>query len=498
MANQSRGRLALLVFLLALVLYLATTGGSMATDTMSYEVAKNMAEHGSVAMSFNVHDMDAHRGTDGRYYSPYGIGHPIYGIPFYLAGRVAEHVTGLGVGKPEALPKAFFVLGNAVAGALTVWLAFLFALRLGGTGRGAAATALTLGFATLLWPYSKMGFNAPLAALTLLWGTYAVWVGVREKRPSMVWVGGVGFACALLVRHELALATLPAGVWFIIESRGRVRDIFTQTMAVAIPVAAAIALTLYYNDARFGNLLDTGYLRDGTATFGPVWVGLVGFLASPGRALFLFAPVTVLSAPALVGLWKRDRATATLLGGTVVVLTLFYASNLYWDADRCYGPRYLVAVLPYLCLPLAAWFDLPRSSATHRWLLAVVALSAIAQAPGVLVDFSKVGYGPEHADLDYGRRIWTWEGSGFVLNARAAIAQAPMNLRHVAGLDPLPVVRSADAREKAFSEQFAFSLDFWWLYLFYARVIPASVAVGSAAALLALAVGLAMALRRVL
>jgi hypothetical protein len=155
---------ALLVFLLTLVLYLATTGGSMATDIMSYEVTKNIVERGSVAMSYNVHNMDAHRGVDGRYYSPYGIGHPIYAVPFYLAGRFTEEVTGLGVGKPEALRKAFFVLGNAVAAALTVWLTFLFAMRLGGTSRAAAATALTLGFATLLWPYAGMGFNAPLSA----------------------------------------------------------------------------------------------------------------------------------------------------------------------------------------------------------------------------------------------------------------------------------------------------------------------------------------------
>jgi hypothetical protein len=177
---------ALLVFLLTLVLYLATTGGSMATDIMSYEVAKNIVEHGSVAMSFNVHDMEAHRGVDGRYYSPYGIGHPIYAVPFYLAGRFTEEATGLSVGKPEALRKAFFVLGNAFAAAATVWLTFLFALRLGGSARAAAATALTLGFATLLWPYAKMGFNAPVAALTLLWGVYLLWAGVRDSRPAVL------------------------------------------------------------------------------------------------------------------------------------------------------------------------------------------------------------------------------------------------------------------------------------------------------------------------
>jgi hypothetical protein len=487
---------ALLVFLLALVLYLATTGGSMATDIMSYEVAKNIVEHGSVAMSYNVHNMDAHRGADGRYYSPYGIGHPIYAVPFYLAGRVTEQVTGLGVGKPEAIRKAFFVLGNAVAAALTVWLTFLFALRLGGTSRAAAATALTLGFATLLWPYARMGFNAPLSALTVLWGTYSVWVGARDRRQAMLWFGGVGFACALLVRHELVLATVPAGLWILFESRGRLQEAFRKTMPVAIPVAAALLLTLYYNQVRFGNPWDTGYLRDGTTTFGPLWVGLLGFVASPGRSLFLFAPVTLLGLPALAGMWRRDRATAVLLGGNIAVLTVFYASQLYWDADRSYGPRYLVAILPFLCLPLAAWFDLPRSATTRRVLVGVVAISVLAQAPGVLVDFSKAGYRPEHAHLTYESRLWTWEGSGFVLNAKAAVAQIPLNLRYLTGSQPRPVIRTAEYRATDFSEQFAFSLDVWWLYLFYARAISAAAAIAAFASLLALAAALANALAR--
>jgi hypothetical protein len=507
------------VFLLALVVYLATTGGSMATDIMSYEVAKNMAEQASVAMSYNVHDMDAHRGADGRYYSPYGIGHPLYGVPFYLAGRLVEEVTGLGVGKPEALRKAFFVLGNAVAGALTVWLTFLFALRLGGSARAAAATALTLAFATLLWPYAKMGFNAPLAALTVLWGTYGAWVGVRDTRAAMLWSAGVGFGCAALVRHELILATVPAGIFILMETIGkpgdgfmtRVRRLFASAgtghesawravlrhvVPVAVPVAAAIALTLYYNDTRFGNPWDTGYLRDGTTAFGSLWTGIVGTLISPGRSLFLFTPVTILSLPALVGLWRRDRSTAVLFAGTFAIVTLFYASQLYWDADRSYGPRYLVAVLPHVCLPFVAWFDRPARSAVRRLLLACVVLSVLAQAPGVLVDFSKAGYRPEHAGLNYGKRIWTWEGSGFTLNARGAAALVPLNVRYLTGQAPLPAVRSAEARETSFSGQFAFSLDFWWLYLFYARAMSAGMAVSAFVLMMLVAAALAWALNR--
>jgi hypothetical protein len=478
----------ILVFLFALVLYLATTGGSMATDTMSYEVAKGIVENGSVAMSHQVMAYDAHRGVDGRYYAPYGIGHALYALPFYAAGRLVENVTGLGVGKPEAIRKAFFVLGNAVASALAVWLTFLFALRLGGTARAAALTALTLGFGTLLWPYARWGFSAPLTALTLVWGTYGTWVGSREKRPAMLFVGGVGLACALLVRHELVLAAVPAGIWILLESGGEWKSAIRRGALVACPVAAAALLTLYYNEVRFGNPWDTGYLRDGTATFGPISTGMLGLLASPGRSLFLFSPITVLGLFGLGGTWRRDRATAVLLGGTVAILFVFYASLEYWDADRSYGPRYLVAILPFLCLPLVVWFDRPRTDLRRRVLIAVVFLSVAMQLPGVLVDFSKAGSRQEYDYLTRADRLWTWEGSGLRLNARGAMEQVPENLRFLSGAARPPEIRSAAARATQFSDQFAFSLDFWWLYLFFARAISARTAVAAAALLFALAV----------
>jgi hypothetical protein len=68
-ATSNRHRIdGLLVLLLSLLLYVATTGGSMATDLMSYEVTKKRVEKRSVAISCNVHDMDAHRGPGRRYY----------------------------------------------------------------------------------------------------------------------------------------------------------------------------------------------------------------------------------------------------------------------------------------------------------------------------------------------------------------------------------------------------------------------------------------------
>ncbi|HTK28844.1 MAG TPA: hypothetical protein VL309_04805 [Vicinamibacterales bacterium] len=458
-----------LVCLLALAVYLATTGGSMATDIMSYEVTRDIVEHGTVAMSYNVFHMEAHRGKDGRYYAPYGIGHAVYSIPFFAAAKLVEKATHAALGKPEMLTKAGFVAGSAVAAALTVWVAFLFAWRLSGDLRAAVQTALAIAFGTLLWPYAKFGFNAPLGTLCVLVATYGVWVGVRTDRPRMLALGGAGIGAALLVKHELALVSIPIALWVVAESRGDWRLILRRGLVMSPLVVAAVLITLYYNDVRFGNPLDTGYLRDHTLGIGSFHVGLAGLLFSPGRSIFLYSPIALGGLAAMILLRRRDPSTMLLFAGEFAILLCFYASLVNWDAERSYGPRYMLPAMPLLVLPIAGVISRSRALAV------LVALSVAVQVPGVLVDFSKVGaarvIGP-HTEAD---RQWTWGASCLVINTRASIAAVPDNARRLA-TGRRPPVKHGTAGTRDFSDQFEFSLDFWWLYLYYLRVVSAPVA----------------------
>ncbi len=472
-AARRTGRLVLAA---ALSLYVATTGGSMATDIMSYEVTKGMVERRSVAMSFNVHGMEAHRGVDGRYYAPYGVGHAIYGVPFYAVGRVAESAIGPRIGRADAVRKAAFVGGSAVASALVVWIVFWFAWRLTGDRRAAAVTALTVGFGTLLWPYAKYGFNAPVATLAITAGVYGVWLGTRAGRIGVLWAGGACLAFAVLVRHELALAAVVAAVWVYFERGRRWRETLRGWVPIGVPAVAAALLTLYYNQVRFGSPWDTGYLRDSTATFGSALEGIVGLIVSPGRSVFLYSLVTVPALAATVAMFRRDRSTAWLLAAQCASLFLFYASLTYWDADRSYGPRYLLPVLPLVCLPLvysfATWTGRARA-----WLAVAVLVSVVAQVPGVLVDFTKVGTILDSGRIEIEERRWDWTRSGLTLSTRASLRALPLNARYVAGLAEPPAVQLPEGRAPGFSEQFGYSLDFWWLYLFYLGVLPGPAAV---------------------
>jgi hypothetical protein len=482
----------------ALALYLGTSGGSMATTdaVVTFDLTKGLVERHSLALSGNLLGLESMRGTDGRYYSPFGIVPSVYNVPFYLAGRCVGAAVGRGLGSPDTLPKAVVTLGGAVAAALVVWATFLLAWRLCGTARGACIAAGLLATGTLLWPYSKFGFNQPLAALFVVLAAVALLQGVREEWwPAGTWAG-VWTGLALLTRHELGLLAAVGAVYLFVATRSRPAAGRRLGARFGIACLAAVVVWGTLNAIRFGNPLDTGLLRDPTPAFGsPIAEGLAGLLFSPGASLFLYSPVVLLAVPALWHLWRKDRPTAWLLGAPVVLLLLLYAQLGNWVGGRSYGGRYLVVVLPLCCAALPPWLAIARGRMA-RWLVAAVCVASVAaQVPGVAMDFGKAGlaWARQYPAGQLPDRRHQWSASPLVVNAKAALAALPANLQYLTGREAPPAVaRTACDGDRNFSQQFAFSLDFWWLYAFYLGLVPAWLALvaGSSFGAAALALGM--------
>lgn len=459
----------------ALCVYVATAGGSLATTdaVFTYEITKSLVTEGSVAASYNVKGAEAHRGVDGRYYSPFGIGQSIFNIPFFIAGQAVRRSLGLTFASPEMLDKAAVALGSTVASAAAVWVVFLFAWRLSGHLMAAGSTALLFAFATMMWPYAKLGFNAPLATWCLVAGVYTAWVGIREGRQALVAWAGVWLACTFLTRHEMGLA-VPVVAALIALQGPDWRTALGRLTRLGVPVAAAVAFWLWYNHLRFGDPLNSGYRNDVTVAYDPTWTGFYGLLFSPGGSIFLYTPLTIAGIAGLPRLWRFDRSLAILFAGLCLVFLIFFGSLNSWEGGRSYGPRYLVPLLPFLVLPITWWLR-PDAGIARRAVLAVGAVSLLVQIPGVLVDFSKVGldYARQH-DAGLHTRLYGWKGSSLVVDTRAAWSAVPTSLGHLIRGDRPAVIAAAPADQPdTLSQALSFSLDFWWVYLYFLGALPA-------------------------
>lgn len=496
---MSRFPLGLRLVVLALIVYGGTAGGSLGTTdaVVAYDVTVNLVEQGSLAMSGNLLGMEAHRGADGRYYSPFGIAQSVFNIPFYLAGRTAARLAP-GLGKPDTLPKAAVAMGSAVAAAGCVGFTYLFLVATLGRSN-AGRTTLLLAFGTVLWPYAKFGFNAPLSALFLSAAAFGLVAGTRRGRLAPLAWAGLAAGGALLTRHELALAALPAALFLLLdlERPRRLRGL----VAFALPLGACVGAWLLLNAVRFGNPLDSGYLRDPIPGIGsPILEGLHGLLLSPSTSLFLYSPLVLAAVPAFVLLWRRDRNVAIYCLTMVATFVGFYAILGNWAGGRSYGSRYLVPVLPFLVAPLGLVFQGSVSRPLRRAAGTLVALSIVVQLPGVLVDFSKVSqrWAAEHRLTPGQDRRLEWSAAPLWLNTREMVAAVPRNLAYLSGRQAPPAFEraTADAGRRDFAQQFWFSLDLWWLYLHYLGAYGAGVVLAFALSLTVVAAWLLVGIAR--
>jgi hypothetical protein len=460
-------------------LCLVTAGGGMTTTdaVVAYDVTRNLVEHQTVATSKDWLGTEAYRGRDGRYYSPFGIAQSVWNIPFFVVGRAIAERSAVWNGS-DMLPKAAVALATVPAVALLAWVGFELLMALGLAPLRAAVWSVLLVVATPLWPYSRFGFNQPLTAL-FLWASVLCAVNGRapsENQGRWLMICGLCAGLTVLTRHEMAAATVIIGVFIAMQTRSRAA--MQWYLAGLLPTLAVWGALNWW---RFGNPLETGYLRDTTPGFGgSIISGLTGLLFSPSASIFIYCPLTVASVVGLRAMARPHRAVAALFIALGVVYLLFYASLGNWIGGRSYGPRYLVTLLPALVLPLAFWR--PATRVARLTASALIMLSVGIQLPGVLVDYSKVRMSRAMESGTMSHDL-AWSESPLVLNARTAIANAPSVLAHLTHTEAVPRITM---RELASPTGLPFGFDFWWLYLVYAGVIGTGTA-------LAIAVGLSAA-----
>jgi hypothetical protein len=91
-----------------------------------------------------------------------------------------------------------------------------------------------------------------------------------------------------------------------------------------------------------------------------VLVAAWGFLFSPGKSIFLYAPPLVLAVLGLPRFWRSHRLSVLAMLATIVPVMLFYARLPSWPGDWAWGPRYLVFAVPVLLLPAIGFLSAMR------------------------------------------------------------------------------------------------------------------------------------------
>jgi hypothetical protein len=170
------------------------------------------------------------------------------------------------------------------------------------------------------------------------------------------------------------------------EIRDKPRFRCSPILAFALPLALTALLLGGYNYARYGDVLQTGYLPQ--EKFSTPWLeGISGLLISPGRGLFPYAPVLLISLLAIPAFAKRHRLEAALALLISAFYVLLYGRWFFWHAGYAWGPRFLVPIVPLAVILMA---PLIEKLSGKGWLAfaALCLISVAIQILGVSVDFT--------------------------------------------------------------------------------------------------------------
>jgi hypothetical protein len=341
-------------------------------------------------------------GLDGELYCRKGIATSLLSLPLAWLGLV---VPFWGMVQTT-------LLFNAMVTALTGALVYLYVNHLGYSTKTSLVLSLVFGLATLAWPYAKYFFSDPLAGLSLFAAAYFLLCYRDSGRTSDTFWAGTSLGLAVATRFP-NIVTLPlfgllllaytslrwttvhcpkrglSSAWSLMtKDKGqRIRDKpLPPIFAFALPLALTALLLGGYNYARYGNVLQTGYLPQ--EKFSTPWLeGISGLLISPGRGLLLYAPILLVSLLAIPAFIKRHRLEADLALLVSVSYILLYGRWFFWHAGYAWGPRFLVPIVPFAVILMA---PLVEKLSGKGWLAfaALCLVSVAIQILGLSVDFT--------------------------------------------------------------------------------------------------------------
>ncbi|HXX72494.1 MAG TPA: hypothetical protein VEI80_02275 [Candidatus Acidoferrales bacterium] len=275
------------------------------------------------------------KGPDGHYYSTHGIGLPLLASPFYVLGG------SLGL-----------ILFIPVIASFVNLLQYFLCRRVTGDDYVSFFTALAMGFATLLCPYSNQFFPELVMALLLLISLNLILkYGLTSRVQLAV---GLLLGYGLIVKAAYAELIMGFGLGlFIICLK---RKCVNFGLFIAGTAAWAIALGLY-NVTAFGSAFAYP-LASGKSAYteilssNPIFAA-TGLIFDRYRGLFPYSPVLLFSVFGLRPLLKERADIFVLAAGAL--LGQYVGASVFgiWWAGLSLPARYLISVLPLFSLPLS-------------------------------------------------------------------------------------------------------------------------------------------------
>lgn len=309
---------------------------------------------------------------------------------------------------------------NSIIIALISLVIFLFSMELYGSKRLSFVLSLVFSVCSFVWPYNTSLYPQPLQSLLLFASAYFIFKFahanptficnyIRESYNNNIWQSpkknalfysaAAGVVLGLSVfAHPSSLITIPGFLTYAAISAGLHKK---RRLALFLaPLVLLLVLAALINYVRFGAITEFGYYSFGSINALGGWTGFLGLWVSPGFGILFYFPLAALLPFALKKFTHRNdlRGLLLLIVYMIVVFwffvgTLSYDEPVSWSGAIAWGPRYMIAILPFVVLCLGITLHcLSRRNSYYLKILVVIALCATGFAVNLIGKLTWVSY----------------------------------------------------------------------------------------------------------
>jgi hypothetical protein len=296
--------------------------------------------------------------------------HPI-AYPALLAGLIAPFHPAIEDVERDA------GLVMVLIGWLTGLVTFLVARRSGMSRARSVLCVVVLALASPWLPYARSYYSEPAIGLCMIFSLWAI----EEEHFALA-----AFTAAAAAILKPPFAVIGAG--FVLESlwdrRGR------EAILMAAILATCAVATMAFNYWLARTFIISGNIVPFGPNFGPggpshFRLPLYDILLGPEHGVLVFAPWVIFSVFGFGHAFRNFGERSSLTRHMAIPTILYLATIVFagFGPGTCYGPRYLVPLLPWFALAAVGWLT-NRPLATRAAFVFAVTLGALIAILGIL------------------------------------------------------------------------------------------------------------------